>query len=195
MKYLCLWAAIALGGLALAPTASAAGTDDRQAVDPQLRELLKRAASDTDTFGDRFEAEVWLTDMSRRLEARIPDARLRIELLKQVHYEATRAGLLPELVLAVIEVESNFDPFAISSAGAQGLMQVMPFWRDEIGKPEDNLFRIRTNLRYGCTILKYYLDKENGNLWRALARYNGDRSGYVYPARVNRAFDAKWYRQ
>lgn len=195
MKYLCLWAAIALGGLALAPTASAAGTDDRQAVDPQLRELLKRAASDTDTFGDRFEAEVWLTDMSRRLEARIPDARLRIELLKQVHYEATRAGLLPELVLAVIEVESNFDPFAISSAGAQGLMQVMPFWRDEIGKPEDNLFRIRTNLRYGCTILKYYLDKENGNLWRALARYNGDRSGYVYPARVNRAFDAKWYKQ
>jgi soluble lytic murein transglycosylase-like protein len=185
---------MALGGLTLAPAASA-GTDDRQAVDPELRELLKQAASETDTFGDRFEAEVWLTDMSRRLEARIPDARFRIELLKQVHHEATRAGLLPELVLAVIEVESNFDPFAISSAGAQGLMQVMPFWRNEIGKPEDSLFRIRTNLRYGCTILKYYLDKENGNLWRALARYNGDRSGYVYPARVNRAFDTRWYRQ
>lgn len=173
----------------LGPLAAAA-----QEVDPELRALLKTAVEDADSFADRFEAEVWLMDMSRRLAKKVPDTRYRLELLKAVHYEATRAKLAPELVLAVIEVESNFDQFAISSAGARGLMQVMPFWLKEIGKPGDSLFHMQTNLRYGCTILKYYLDKERGNLHLALKRYNGTRE-HAYGAKVDRAMRTRWYRQ
>jgi soluble lytic murein transglycosylase-like protein len=132
--------------------------------------------------------------MSKRLEKKIPDPQRRLKLLKQIHYEATRAELWPELVLAVIEVESNFDRFAISSAGAMGLMQVMPFWLGEIGKPGDNLFDTRTNLRMGCTILKYYLDKENGNLTPALARYNGSYGSHRYTTKVYSALDNRWKR-
>lgn len=174
-------------------TAAAAATPE--SMDLELRALLRQAAAQSDSFGDRFDAEVWLTDMSRRLEKKVPDAKYRIELLKHVHYEAHRAGLMPELVLAVIEVESNFNPFAISSAGARGLMQVMPFWLKEIGQPGDSLFRVHTNLRYGCTILKYYLEKERGNLFHALARYNGSRGKPTYPRRVDRAMKTRWYRQ
>lgn len=163
--------------------------------EPELRELLRRAVTASESFADRFEAEVWLLDMSQRLARRIPDTRYRLELLQAVHREAARAKLLPELVLAVIEVESNFDQFAISVVGARGIMQVMPFWLKEIGRPGDNLFRLETNLRYGCTILKYYLDKEKGNLRAALSRYNGDRKGHVYAAKVDRAMKARWYRQ
>ncbi len=172
-----------------------ARAEPREALDPQLREALKRAVAGADSFPDRFDAEVWLLDMSRRLERKLPDPRFRLELLKHVHYEARRAGLPPELVLAVIEVESNFNPFAISNAGARGLMQVMPFWLKEIGQPGDSLFRLQTNLRYGCTILKYYLDKENGNLFQALSRYNGSRGSRAYPALVDRAWKTRWFRQ
>jgi soluble lytic murein transglycosylase-like protein len=164
-------------------------------VEPELRDVLRTAANEAESFTDRFDAEVWLADMSRRLERRMPEPRARLDLLRLVHLEATRAGLPPELVLAVIEVESNFDPFAISVVGARGLMQVMPFWLKEIGRPGDSLFRVQTNLRYGCTILKYYLDKERGNLRAALARYNGDRKGRVYWSRVDRALRTRWYRQ
>jgi soluble lytic murein transglycosylase-like protein len=155
---------------------------------------LQQAINDNDSFKDRFDAEVWLVDMSKRLEKKIPDPQRRLKLLKQIHYEATRAELWPELVLAVIEVESNFDRFAISSAGAMGLMQVMPFWLGEIGKPGDNLFDTRTNLRMGCTILKYYLDKENGNLTPALARYNGSYGSHRYTTKVYSALDNRWKR-
>lgn len=175
--------------------ASAAAEPPPQEADEELRAVLARAVADTDSFPDRFDAEVWLLDMSRRLTSKVPDTRYRIELLKQVHYEAARAELPPELVLAVIEVESNFDPYAISSAGARGLMQVMPFWLKKIGKPDDSLFRVHTNLRYGCTILKYYLEKEHGNLFHALARYNGSRGERWYPARVDRAWRTRWYPQ
>ncbi len=162
------------------------------AVDPVLRELLRKAANDKDSFHDRFDAEVWLMDMSQRLKSRIPDDAFRIKLLENVHYEAIRAGLKPELVLSLIQVESNFNPYAISVSDARGLMQVMPFWLKEIGKPGDNLFRVQTNLRYGCTILKYYLAQENGNLPRALALYNGSPGSYQYPARVYEAFQTNW---
>jgi len=179
-------------GLAFAVLASTAAAEvARQAVDPELRELLMKAANESDSFADRFDGEVWLTDMSRRLEKRIPDHDFRIELLKNVHYEAKRAQIEPELVLSVIQVESNFNPYAISRAGALGLMQVMPFWLKEIGKPGDNLFRMQTNLRYGCTILRHYLDKEKGNRTRALMRYNGTRE-YKYAAQVYRSFDTRW---
>lgn len=172
------------------PAASCANRNP--AVDPVLRELLRKAANDTDSFHDRFDAEVWLADMSQRLKSRIPDDAFRIKLLKIVHYEAIRAGLKPELVLSVIQVESNFNPYAISVSGARGLMQVMPFWLGEIGKPGDNLFRVQTNLRYGCTILKYYLEQENGNSVRALARYNGSPGNNQYAARVYEAFQTNW---
>ena len=164
-------------------------------VDSELKTLLEQAASEANGFADRFDAWVWLTDMSARLEKKIPDANFRIDLLKSVHREATRAKLRPELVLAVIEVESNFDPFAISSAGARGLMQIMPFWLKEIGRPNDNLFQSNTNLRYGCTILRYYLDKENGNRIRGLARYNGSLGKRDYPARVFHLWNTRWFPQ
>jgi soluble lytic murein transglycosylase-like protein len=162
--------------------------------DPVLVELLRQAANETDSFPDRFDAQVWLTDMSARLARQVIDAEERIEVLKRVHFEATRAELPPELVLAVIDVESNFDRFAISHAGARGLMQVMPFWLNEIGRPDDNLMRIETNLRFGCTILKHYMNIENGDLKRALGRYNGSLGKRSYPNKVLDKLRLKWYR-
>ena len=164
-----------------------------QAPDPELREILRIAAGAADSFDDRFDAEVWLTDMSRRLERQVRDPDERMRILTRVHYEAGRVGLEPELVLAVIEVESNFDRYAVSVAGALGLMQVMPFWRGEIGRPDDNLIQLETNLRYGCTILKFYLDKENGDLRRALGRYNGSLGQRKYPNLVINKLSGKWF--
>jgi soluble lytic murein transglycosylase-like protein len=162
--------------------------------DPELRAALIAAVSETDSFPDRFEAEVWLTDMSARLARQVSDPAERIEILTRVHYEASRVGLPPELILSVIEVESNFDRYAISVAGAIGLMQIMPFWLEEIGRPDDNLLHVDTNLRYGCTILKFYLDKEKGDLRRALGRYNGSLGQRKYPNRVVEKLTRKWYR-
>jgi soluble lytic murein transglycosylase-like protein len=161
-------------------------------IDTELRALLKQAIESSDSFEDRFEAEVWLVDMSRRLAPTLPDPAKRLRLLRQVHIEASRAGLYPELVLAVIDVESNFNQFAISHAGAMGLMQVMPFWLKEIGHPEDNLFNLQTNLRMGCTILRYYLDKEKGDLTQALARYNGSKGSYRYTNKIFKVLQQRW---
>ncbi len=163
--------------------------------DDKLRQLLRDAIASSDSFADRFEAEVWLLDMSRRLEKSMPDDGDRLRLLKIIHYEASRAELPPELVLAVIQVESYFDRWALSVAGAQGLMQIMPFWLNEVGRPDDNLFHVETNLRMGCTILKYYLDKESGDLTRALGRYNGSLGKFKYPNKVFEALRTRWYRQ
>ena len=182
----------ALPAVCIAPTAAAAATIERP--DPELRRVLLGAASASDSFGDRFEAEVWLTDMSRRLARQVPGPEERIEILTRVHYEAHRARLEPELVLAVIDVESNFDRYAVSVAGALGLMQVMPFWLDEIGRPGDNLIHLNTNLRYGCTILKFYLDKENGDLVRGLGRYNGSLGKRKYPNKVINKLTGKWFK-
>lgn len=161
--------------------------------DPELRRALIEAVGATASFEDRFEAEVWLLDMSQRLARFMPDPAQRFEFLRLVHAEATRAGVAPEIVLAVIEVESRFERFALSVAGAQGYMQVMPFWIKEIGRPEDNLFVAQTNLRYGCTILRFYLDKERGHLVNALARYNGSYGRPQYPYRVLEALSRRWY--
>ncbi len=170
-----------------------ASASAQQAPDPELREALRVAASAADSFDDRFAAEVWLADMSRRLERQVKDPAERMRILTRVHYEASIAGLEPELVLAVIEVESNFDKYAVSVAGALGLMQIMPFWRDEIGRPDDNLIHLETNLRYGCTILKFYLNKENGDLRRALGRYNGSLGKRKYPNKVIEKLSGKWF--
>lgn len=164
----------------------------QQIPDEELRKLLIEAIEKADSFEDRYAAEVWLVDMSARLKPFIQNDKSRLELLKLIHYEATRAELRPELVLAVIEVESRFDRFAISHAGALGLMQVMPFWLKEIGRPEDNLFDVKTNLRMGCTILKHYLDKEKGDLTHALARYNGSLYSHRYTSKVFKVLDRRW---
>lgn len=175
-------------GLALllaGPAHAATATDS----DPELRSKLREAVSAADSFGDRFDAEVWLVDMSGRTKRWLDDYDRRLNLLRLVHREATRRDLSPEMVLAVIQVESGFDRFAISPVGAQGLMQVMPFWKKEIGRPDDNLTKIETNLVYGTTILAHYLDKEDGNLAKALARYNGSTGKTWYPERVFNAFE------
>ena len=182
----CLLAALLL------PLAAYAAFAD-SAPDPELREVLRAAANESKSFPDRFDAEVWLTDMSGRLARQVKDPEERIELLTLVHLEASRVELPPELILAVIEVESNFDRYAISVAGAIGLMQIMPFWLEEIGRPDDNLLHVDTNLRYGCTILRFYYDKENGDLRRALGRYNGSLGKRKYPNKVIDKLSKKWF--
>lgn len=187
----------ALGACLLMIGASAVAASARaeERLDPELKALLQKAVDSSDSFVDRFEAEVWLSDMDQRLARHRPKlaAADRIELLKQVHREATRAAISPELVLAVIDIESRFDRYAISSVGAQGLMQVMPFWLREIGHPDDNLFELRTNLRMGCTILKYYLDRTNGDVRKALNRYNGTRRR-KYSDNVLTVLSTRWYK-
>lgn len=162
------------------------------APDDEMRAILQQTISDASSFNDRFDAEVWLLDMSGRLEHYVNNPEERFKLLRLVHQEAHRVKLQPELVLSVMHVESLFDRFAISKAGAQGLMQIMPFWKKEIGTPDDNLMDIQTNIRYGCTVLKAYLTREKGNLWRALARYNGSTGQTWYAERVFDAWEKHW---
>jgi soluble lytic murein transglycosylase-like protein len=181
-----------LAPLLLLPQIALAATP--QAPDPKLKALLEKAVTQHASFKDRFGAEVWLMDMSNRLKGILPDPVKRLKLLRLVHVEAARAHLPPELVLAVIDVESHFDRFAVSSAGALRLMQVMPFWLKEIGRPHDNLFHPRTNLRLGCTILHYYLNQSHGDLRRALERYNGT-SRRTYADRVLARLSEQWYWQ
>ncbi len=143
-------------------------------------------------FSDSLEAVNWLSEMSARLQPRMPDFRVRLDFLRTVHYEAVRSGLDPQLVLAVVHVESRFRKYAVSGAGARGYMQVMPFWVGLIGRPGDDLFNLRTNLRYGCVILKHYLDIEKGDVTRALARYNGSLGKPDYPRLVFSALQNGW---
>ena len=163
-------------------------------IDPKLRLALTEAINSTNSFDDQFHAEVWLVDMSSRLQRFVKDKKTRMSMLRQIHLEATRAELQPELVLALIEVESWFDSYAISKAGAQGIMQVMPFWLKEVGRPDDNLIDLKTNLRMGCTILRYYMDIEKNDLHKALARYNGSRGSRIYSNKVLKALRNHWYK-
>ena len=157
-----------------------------------LSAYLDGALSEDDGFEDRFTAEVWLIDMQQRLAPFVADPRERLDLLTQIHQQATQLNLPPELVLSVIEVESGFDRYALSKAGAQGLMQGMPFWKNEIGRPDDNLIHMPTNLRYGCYILRFYLDREDQNWRRALAAYNGSSGSQRYPDKVRSAWQSHW---
>jgi soluble lytic murein transglycosylase-like protein len=170
-------------------------TADTVAIDPTLKQRLQTAIADTSSFDDKYTATVWLTDMAIRLNNRVKDPDERVQILQFVHQEAQRANLSPELVLAVIDTESAFDRFAISVAGARGLMQVMPFWLEELEVPDANLFDIQTNLRMGCTILRYYLDWEKGDLTKALARYNGSVGKIWYPNLVLDRLRARWFQQ
>ena len=161
-------------------------------IDPELREKLKQTISQADSFEDRFDAEVWLVQKSAVLAKYVKDDAERLFILKEVHKAAQRVDVPPEFVLAVIEVESHFDRFAVSRVGAQGMMQVMPFWKKEIGRESDNLMDIKTNLQYGCTILKHYLDRAKGNWAEALARYNGSYGRFTYPEKVMVAWEKHW---
>lgn len=176
--------------------AVAAGDQIYEPLSASVKAALHRAISDRavqgSAFADENEERVWIGEMSRRLEKRMPDAALREDFLRTVHYEATRAGLDPQLVLAVIQVESAFRKYAVSRAGARGYMQVMPFWVREIGEADHNLFHLRTNLRYGCTILRHYLDIEKGDLFRALGRYNGSLGRAEYPNAVLAVWKSVW---
>ncbi len=181
--------------LGLAPAAAHAGAQIEEALAANVQNSLHRSVSDYPAphlvFATDVEGWAWLADMSSRLAAKIPDWPTRRDFLVTVQYEASRAGLDPQLVLGLIQQESNFRKYAMSSAGARGYMQVMPFWMRQIGTPEHDLFTLRTNLRYGCTILRYYLDLENGDLYRALGRYNGSLGRADYPSAV-RASMQRW---
>ena len=173
-----------------------AGAQKYEVLSASAQAVLHKAVSDSrpavSSFKSPIEAADWLGEMSRRLEKRIPNREYRIDLLRSVHYEATRAGLDPQLVLGLMQVESGFRKYAVSSAGARGYMQVMPFWLKLLGRPGDSLFDLRTNLRYGCTILRHYLDIEKGDLFRALGRYNGSLGKPEYPNMVRAAWQNQW---
>ena len=175
---------------------SFAGNQQYEPLSTSVQASLYAAISDQATpflaFDTVQEARTWLDVMSKKLETRIPDRRTREEFLVTVHYEAKRAGLDPQLVLGLIQVESNFRKYSVSSAGARGYMQVMPFWTKLIGQPGHNLFHLRLNLRYGCTILRHYLNIERGDYFRALGRYNGSLGRAEYPNLVVRAWTSNW---
>ena len=181
-----------LGGTTMAH----AGNQVYEPLAASVQAALHAAVADQAPLDPSFERSPergrWLAEMSRRLAKRIPDETYRSELLRAIHYEATRAGLDPQLVLGLIQVESGFKKYALSSAGARGYMQVMPFWVKLIGNQESNLFHMRTNLRFGCTILRHYLDIERGDLFRALGRYNGSLGRPEYPNMVRAAWEHHW---
>lgn len=185
----------ALLALALS-TAAWAGAQRYEPLSASVQSKLSRAIADRPVddafYASRPEAQAWLEEMSERLSRRLPDAAYREDFLKTLYYEATRAGLDPEMLLGLIEVESGFRKYAVSSAGARGFMQIMPFWVELIGAPDHNLFHLRTNLRYGCIILRHYLDIEKGDLFRALGRYNGSLGKAEYPNMVLAAWKKRW---
>jgi len=173
-----------------------AGAQIYEPMSASVRSQLSKAVSDTAVenaaFAESPYVQAWLTEMSLRMKRRIPDAEFREDFLNTLHYEATRAGLDPELMLGLIEVESGFKKYAVSIVGARGFTQVMPFWIKTIGTREHNLFHLRTNLRYGATILRHYLDIERGDLFRALGRYNGSLGKAEYPNMVRAAWRNHW---
>ncbi|QBJ78162.1 lytic transglycosylase domain-containing protein [Aquitalea sp. USM4] len=180
----------------LAYSPARAGAQREEALAANVASAMSRTIADVNAprlvFDTPQEGQAWLAEMSRRLQKRIPDSWMREHLLTAIQYEATRAGLDPQMVLGLIQVESGFNKYAISPAGARGLMQVMPFWVRQIGNPQHNLFELTLNLRYGCTILRHYLDMERGNLYRALGRYNGSLGRPEYPNLVIGAWKKQW---
>lgn len=171
---------------------SSVQASEMPAVDSALLEKLAQTMAQQHANTDRFDAEVWLVASEQRLQRYLQPYAARLELLETVYRESQRQALDADLVLAVMQVESAFDRYAISRVGAQGLMQVMPFWRDEIGRPQDNLTTLETNIRYGTTILAHYLQIAQGDLVDALARYNGSRGRLDYPELVITAWRKVW---
>jgi soluble lytic murein transglycosylase-like protein len=189
---------IVLGlALLLAALQALAGNQAEEQLADSVRARMQAAIADravpTISFTSGAEnAHKWLYEMGNRLQQRMPDRKTRTEFLKTVHYEAMRNGLDPQMVLGLIQVESGFRKYAVSGAGARGYMQVMPFWVRVIGERQHNLFALRTNLRYGCVILRHYLNIENGDYFRALGRYNGSLGRPEYPEAVHAAWRGRW---
>ena len=181
--------------LALTPAAHAGGQRE-EAMSANVRSSLQRALADTAVTRTAFRSvgdeTAWLGEMSRRLAKRMPDESERLEFLTTLHWEASRAGVDPQLMLGLIQVESGFRKYAVSPVGARGYTQVMPFWVKAIGNPDHNLFQLRTNLRYGALILRHYIDIERGDLFRALGRYNGSLGRAEYPNLVVGAWKRHW---
>ena len=181
---------------AVLPLGAFAGAQKREPIDPVVLATLTARIADkapeTFNFRNSNDAHRWIYEMSNRLQKRVPDRKERVDLLKTIQFEALRNGLDPQLVLGLIEIESGFRRYAVSSAGARGLMQVMPFWTEVFRRPRDNLFHRRLNIRYGCVILRYYLDLEKGDYFRALGRYNGSLGRPEYPNAVNAAWQGRW---
>jgi len=175
---------------------ASAGNQVEEALASSVQNSLHRSVSDYPAphliFATDGEGLACLADMSSRLASKMPDWPTRRNFLISVQYEATRAGLDPQLVLGLIQHESNFRKYAVSGAGARGFMQVMPFWVRQIGDGGHDLFTLRTNLRYGCTILRHYLDIEQGDLYRALGRYNGSLGRGEYPTAVLGSMRRYW---
>ena len=189
-----LSAAALAAALAFAHAPAAfAGAQQYEMLSAAVRASLAHAVAESPNV-DRadMDTRAWVRAMTPRMIGRFGDERSTRRFLALVRYEAMRAGLDPQLVLAVMDVESHFRKYAVSRAGARGLMQVMPFWISLIGVPGQDLFAERTNLRYGCTILRYYIDREHGNLVRALERYNGTLGQADYPNRVLKALKDRW---
>lgn len=182
--------------LLLFPVLAQAGAQTYEPLSASVKAVMHRAVSDQAVsrlaFSSEADGAAWLAAMTSRLGKRMPDQKERDDFLATVYYEATRAGLDPQLVLSIIQIESGFKKYAVSKAGARGYMQVMPFWVREIGSSEHNLFHLRTNLRYGCTILRHYLDIEKGSYFRALGRYNGSLGQAGYPDLVISAWHSTW---
>ncbi len=183
--------------LALASLPAWGASRGEEELSAAVRASLQAAVADEGdrhtAFGDPLHAEAWLAAMSARLARYMPDESARMRFLRTVSWESARAGLDPQLVLALIQVESRFRKYAVSPVGAMGYMQVMPFWLKAIGERRQDLFQLRTNLRYGCTILRYYIDKERGNLYLALGRYNGSMGQPQYPVMVVNAWKRYWH--
>jgi soluble lytic murein transglycosylase-like protein len=183
----------------LAAGAAFAGNQKEEAIADSVRTALANAIKDTrppqPTFRDpaaRARYQQWLAQMSDRLKRKLPDDQVRLEFLQTAWYESTRSGLDPGLVLGLIQVESAYRKYAVSMVGARGYMQVMPFWTGVVGDSDrSKLFQMQANLRYGCAILRMYLDMEGGNLYLALGRYNGSRGQPQYPNAVLAAWK-KW---
>ena len=172
-----------------------AGAQAEEKLTASVQTALASAIADRSApklIGDPREMQPWLAEMSTRLAKRMPDPEQRTEFLITVQYEASRAGLDPQLLLALINHESAFRKYAVSSASARGYTQVMPFWVKLIGTRDHNLFHLRTNLRYGCVILRHYLDIEKGDVVRALARYNGSLGKFEYPNTVLGLQESRW---
>ena len=186
---------LALLGCLLLTSLAHAGAQAEEKLSASVQTALASAIADRSAprlVGDPREVQPWLAEMSSRMAKRIPDPEQRTEFLITVQYEASRAGLDPQLMLALINHESAFRKYAVSSASARGYTQVMPFWVRLIGTPEHNLFHLRTNLRYGCVILRHYLDIEKGDVVRALARYNGSLGKFDYPNTVLGLQESRW---
>ena len=189
-----LWTLAAL--FASTSSLALAGGQKEEKLSANARASLQKSMADTAStrtaFRNLADEQAWLNEMSRRLTKRIPNATERMEFLTTLHWEASRAGVDPQMMLGLIHVESGFRKYAVSPVGARGYTQVMPFWVKSIGTPDHNLFQLRTNLRYGALILRHYIDIERGDLYRALGRYNGSLGRPEYPNLVVGAWKRHW---